>query len=98
MRNIAWMVLLGSLVLPVIGCGPHPGNWDEATIEAKLKEDLNLQSIDLQPMASGFMGTGETAEGETFDIEAIQTESEKQLEVSAQSDRGTIEERSYRYE
>lgn len=83
------------LTLTLLGCNQsHPGNWDEAKVEAKLQETLNLPSLDLTPSEGGFAGTGTDAEGQTYEVTVTQSAATKELSYVAKGDRGATEEGS----
>ena len=73
------------------GCqqASHPGNWDEAMVEEKLKEKMALTSIDLTPTADGFEGTGTYADGEETEITV--TQAGQRLDYDGKGNRGSNE-------
>ena len=87
------------LILTLVGCNQsHPGNWDEATVETKLQESLNLQSLDLNPSDGGFSGSGTDAEGQNYQVTVTQSVATKELKYVAKGDRGANEEGSMAFE
>jgi hypothetical protein len=89
------------LLLPALfaGCNQsHPGNWDETTVESKLKEKMNLTSLDLTPAEGGYNGSGADSEGETYQFVVEQNAANKELTYVAEGDRGTIEEGSIAFD
>ena len=81
-------VALAALLLAA-GCrnAARPGDWDEATVEEKLKASMQLESIDLSPVDGGFEGTGTYPDGETTAITV--TQSGKRLDYTGRGDRGS---------
>ena len=87
----AAIILLSMFSLP--GCNQsNPGNWDEATVEIKLKDKMNLESLDLSPTEDGYSGSGTDAEGESFELKVTQDATAKELKYVAEGNRGAIEE------
>jgi len=77
------------------GCAPkpHPGNWGQTEVRAKVKESLKLSELTLTPdPAGGFQGVGKNSEGESFKIKITQDVAAKKLSWDSKGDRGSNEE------
>jgi hypothetical protein len=96
---ITFASLVFLLTLVSTGCNQsHPGNWDEDTVESKLKEKMSLQSLELSPATGGFSGNGTDADGQTYEVTVTQNEATKELKYVAEGNRGAIEEGSIAFE
>lgn len=75
--------------------GDDPRNWDQAKVEAKLKDSWELTEIALSPNSEGFTGKGKDGKGESFEITVTRDKALKKISYTAKGDRGSIFENNY---
>lgn len=94
------MLLVGLLVFSFLGCTPppNPGTWDQARVETKIKESLELTEISLEPASDGsYTGSGKKATGESYKLTVTQDPKLKRLSWKFDSDRGDVGENFYEF-
>lgn len=93
------LALASLLALTTVGCNTFdPSQWSQEQVAKEIKEQWDLESVELKPAEGGYAGTGKNAEGETFKITVKVDPASKSLSYHGDGDRGDILDYSVRAE